>query len=405
MLESNECLDGIRLDLQSPDATNPTADDSPVLIFMDKERRNVLKCCSTSSKPITVVTHQFDKCKSAIRSDVEGGIASVSFKICNYLDNVLTRSYVFPNIIKTNSSIAIELASRKDELNAALKEDNRSCHCMRNTNCATLLVQNIANLLFGIFLLAFFWVYGVSISSGLPLMLESGVQDMILLLNWLMGAPAGLKLNYKLTAFLGRFFMYHIWLWSEYLRLAGRYFNTIFIAMAILGLPGGASLQLACMQDVFQVFLLHIYCFYIYSCRLFLGTKYLLQSLWRLFRGLKWNLLRERVDHASYDSTQLFIGTLVLAIVLFTLPTVFLYYLVFATLRSIVLIFFSILDRLRYLFSHSYVLFHMSVVTVFGKIVSDHNPELVVLPMSADNITVLTTRHGKKPLCGKWHKD
>ena len=34
------------------------------------------------------------------------------------------------------------------------------------------------------------------------------------LVQWLMGAPAGLKLNAQLTNFLGHFFIYHIYLWT-----------------------------------------------------------------------------------------------------------------------------------------------------------------------------------------------
>ena len=34
------------------------------------------------------------------------------------------------------------------------------------------------------------------------------------LLNWLMGVPAGLKLNETLAHFLGKFFLYHIFLWK-----------------------------------------------------------------------------------------------------------------------------------------------------------------------------------------------
>lgn len=33
------------------------------------------------------------------------------------------------------------------------------------------------------------------------------------LLQWLMGAPAGLKMNRALDEVLGRFFLYHIHLW------------------------------------------------------------------------------------------------------------------------------------------------------------------------------------------------
>ena len=33
------------------------------------------------------------------------------------------------------------------------------------------------------------------------------------LLHWLMGNPAGLKLNSALAHFLGHFFLYHVYLW------------------------------------------------------------------------------------------------------------------------------------------------------------------------------------------------
>ena len=35
------------------------------------------------------------------------------------------------------------------------------------------------------------------------------------LLQWLMGAPAGLKMNRALDQVLGRFFLYHIHLWIK----------------------------------------------------------------------------------------------------------------------------------------------------------------------------------------------
>ena len=48
-----------------------------------------------------------------------------------------------------------------------------------------------------------------------------------------MGVPAGLKLNSRLTVFLGRFFMYHVWLWAgEYLFAKG-YVNIVVIFLRI----------------------------------------------------------------------------------------------------------------------------------------------------------------------------
>ena len=34
------------------------------------------------------------------------------------------------------------------------------------------------------------------------------------LLIWMMGVPAGLKLNKELAHFLGQFFIYHVYLWK-----------------------------------------------------------------------------------------------------------------------------------------------------------------------------------------------
>ena len=56
---------------------------------------------------------------------------------------------------------------------------------------------------------------------------------------------------------------------------------------------------------------------------------YAMGSLWRLFRGKKWNVLRQRVDSAAYDADQLFVGTLLFTVLLFLLPTTGLYYVVF----------------------------------------------------------------------------
>ena len=67
-----------------------------------------------------------------------------------------------------------------------------------------------------------------------------------------------------------------------------------------------------------------ILCFRLYSLQV-----YSLASLCRLFRGKKWNVLRQRVDTASFDVDQLFIGTLLFTILLFLLPTTALYYVVF----------------------------------------------------------------------------
>ena len=58
-------------------------------------------------------------------------------------------------------------------------------------------------------------------------------------------------------------------------------------------------------------------------------------SLWRLFRGKKYNPLRDRVDTSSSDVDQLFLGTLAFTILLFLYPTTLMYFTVFKALEFV----------------------------------------------------------------------
>ncbi|KAK7112797.1 hypothetical protein V1264_012187 [Littorina saxatilis] len=162
------------------------------------------------------------------------------------------------------------------------------------------------------------------------------------LLHWLMGAPAGLKLNAQLTEYMGHFFIYHVYLWSGYLSVLRPVLGWVIWTAAVFGMLG-ISTQLCFMQDIVSMLTLHIYCFYVYAARLYSLQAYALSSFWRLFRGKKWNVLRLRVDSALYNIDQLCIGTLLFTVLLFLLPTTLLYYFVFMTLRLVVLSFHGLL--------------------------------------------------------------
>jgi phosphatidylinositol glycan class Q protein len=42
-------------------------------------------------------------------------------------------------------------------------------------------------------------------------------DNLQLLIEWLMGVPVGLKLNRPLSTVLGKFFLYHLYLWKTYI--------------------------------------------------------------------------------------------------------------------------------------------------------------------------------------------
>ena len=156
------------------------------------------------------------------------------------------------------------------------------------------------------------------------------------LITWLMGAPAGLKLNSVLSMCLGKFFLYHIHLWTTFLHVTTPYVSHFLThhCLEILS-KMGLCMQLCVIQDAFNLITFHIHCFYAYARRLFVSQSKGLMSLWRLFRGKKYNPLRDRVDSSSSNVDQLFLGTLAFTILLFLYPTTLMYFTVFKALEFV----------------------------------------------------------------------
>lgn len=204
---------------------------------------------------------------------------------------------------------------------------------------ANIFVSLLVDVALGVLLMS--WLYRddhiTTVANAVLPAADHVAKELNDLLQWLMGAPAGLKMNRALDQVLGRFFLYHIHLWISYIHLMSPFVESL-LWYGGLSAALGLSLALSLLSDMIALLTFHIYCFYVYGARLYCLKIYGLSSLWRLFRGKKWNVLRQRVDSCSYDLDQLFIGTLLFTILLFLLPTTALYYLVFTLLRLVVVL-------------------------------------------------------------------
>ncbi|XP_006914081.1 phosphatidylinositol N-acetylglucosaminyltransferase subunit Q [Pteropus alecto] len=202
---------------------------------------------------------------------------------------------------------------------------------------ANILVSVLLDVALGLTLLS--WLHGKDrigqLADALVPVADRVAEELQHLLQWLMGAPAGLKMNRALDQVLGRFFLYHIHLWISYIHLMSPFIERILWHVGLSACLG-LTIALSILSDIIALLTFHIYCFYVYGARLYCLKIYGLSSLWRLFRGKKWNVLRQRVDSCSYDLDQLFIGTLLFTVLIFLLPTTALYYLVFTLLRLLV---------------------------------------------------------------------
>jgi phosphatidylinositol glycan class Q protein len=175
-----------------------------------------------------------------------------------------------------------------------------------------------------------------------------GLQRMII---WLMDWPAGLKLNTELATFLGDLFLWVIDYWAGCMAMFRPYLpETIrFIGFSSFA---GATMPISLFSDLVSIITLHIYAFYVASARIYNWQLMIIVSLAHLFRGKKRNVLRNRIDSCDYDLDQLLLGTILFTLLFFLLPTVFVFYLTFASARMAIITLKAGLDTLLACLNH-----------------------------------------------------
>ncbi|KAF2106415.1 N-acetylglucosaminyl transferase component-domain-containing protein [Lophiotrema nucula] len=158
------------------------------------------------------------------------------------------------------------------------------------------------------------------------------IEGLRRMITWLMEWPGGLKLNTELAEFLGDLFLWVIDHWAGVMANLRPHLPGIihFIGFSAFA---GATMPISLFSDLVSLLTLHIYSFYIASARIFHWQLTIIISLFHLFRGKKRNILRNRIDSCDYDLDQLLLGTILFTLLFFLLPTVFVFYLTFATAR------------------------------------------------------------------------
>ena len=91
----------------------------------------------------------------------------------------------------------------------------------------------------------------------------------------------------------------------------------------------GLSFVIGIITDFWTLSTVHIKLFYRIMTRIYSFYCVLMLSLFRLFRGKKWNVLRKRVDQTDYTMDQLLVGMLLFSMLFCTFPTVTAYYWLF----------------------------------------------------------------------------
>ncbi|RLN67110.1 hypothetical protein BBJ28_00004783 [Nothophytophthora sp. Chile5] len=158
---------------------------------------------------------------------------------------------------------------------------------------------------------------------------------------WLMGAPAGFKLNKPLASILGNGILLWLDLWGF-----------VFAELLPSGQSGGAlsqwlllgcrhmgvTLQVSLVADLASLATWHSHWVYLYFAKLNRLQFGLFSSLSKLFLGKKINVLRHRVDSCEYDVGQLLLGTLLFTMLAFLVTTNLVFFVFFAAVRGAVVL-------------------------------------------------------------------
>ncbi|KAM7270379.1 hypothetical protein ACFE04_029593 [Oxalis oulophora] len=155
---------------------------------------------------------------------------------------------------------------------------------------------------------------------------------------WLMGDPAGFKLNAELASVLGMISLTAIQIWSTLWSFLGFLFCYLIKGLALLGIVFGATVPAALIIDIICVATLHVSIVRLLISILYSQQIQALAFLWRLFRGRKCNPLRQRLDSYDYTVKQHVVGSLLFTPLLLLLPTTSVFYIYFTILKTTIML-------------------------------------------------------------------
>lgn len=151
---------------------------------------------------------------------------------------------------------------------------------------------------------------------------------------WLMGVPAGFKLNTELAEVLGMICLNAIQIWSTLWFFLGPPSIYFIKGLAISAIMFGLTTPAALIMDTVSLATIHVTALHCLISRLYSLQIQAITALWRLFRGRKWNPLRHRFDSYDYSVEQHIVGSLLFTPILLLLPTTSVFYIFFTIVKS-----------------------------------------------------------------------
>ncbi|EEA04929.1 N-acetylglucosaminyl transferase component family protein [Cryptosporidium muris RN66] len=142
--------------------------------------------------------------------------------------------------------------------------------------------------------------------------------------NWL--ASSELRLNKDLSSFLISLLFEAFQLWKSITNYIFSDIELIFFFLKLLSAVGGFSIAISFVWDIFNIYIFILHYIYVLFSKLHCINIQAISTFYHLFRGKKWNILRNRVDSTINNIEQLLFGTILFTISIFLYPTVAIFY-------------------------------------------------------------------------------
>ncbi|KMZ79863.1 N-acetylglucosamine transferase [Plasmodium vivax India VII] len=155
------------------------------------------------------------------------------------------------------------------------------------------------------------------------------------ILGTLLQNPLGLKLNNNFTSFIGSIIVSILDKWDYFKNVLPLKSSSVVHLLKLSSLCG-ASFFLSFFMDYLKLITAHVTLIFTFLRKILSIFHSNMYSLYLLFNGKKWNILKLRVDTNYYTNEEVILGTVLFTILIFLYPTVFVLFLVFGIIYLLI---------------------------------------------------------------------
>lgn len=130
----------------------------------------------------------------------------------------------------------------------------------------------------------------------------------------------------KFDRYLGELLIECFRFWNLIVTFGSEYHSILLtFVFAPVGLLG-ISFQFALAHDLFVILTSHIHTIYSIFAIVYKIALKILLTLFYMFRGKKYNILKNKIDDVDFRIEELLFGVLLMTVILFLMPTLMIYY-------------------------------------------------------------------------------